>query len=230
MSLGINELDLFIGKQIRFFRKRMNWGLKTLASKLNISIQQLQKYETGQNKVSASMLWEVKQAFEISIDVFFQPFTEIGCTTHSKNSFNVLLIEDNLDEEFLIREAIRDFSQPMELYVVHDTEKTLDFLNALGQTPFKNPMKPDIILLELHLAHAVSLDLLKSIKRDKHLNSVPIILLSNTTNHKEIELSYNLNAAGLIIKSPAQEEFKAQIHDLLNYWSQLVTLPQDHHQ
>ena len=230
MSLDVNKLDVYIGKQIRLFRKKMtSGGLKSLAAQLNISIQQLQKYETGKNKISASLLYEISKIFEISIDHFFAHYAESSKSEEeqTKQSFNILLIEDNMDEEVMIREVIRDFDQKMDLYPIHDGGRALNFLKELKEDGFKGQAKPDIILVELHLPKFNGLDILKTIKKDKYLSSIPVILLTDTTNTSEMMLSYNMSASGFIVKSSSCDEFKHQMHDLLNYWTQLVKLPKD---
>jgi two-component system response regulator len=229
MSLDINKLDVFIGKQIRFFRKKMtSGGLKTLASKLGISIQQLQKYETAKNKVSASLLYDMAKALGITIEHFFAHFDEhaIDDSQH-KSSFNILLIEDNLDEEVIIRDVLHEFPQKMDLYPIHDGFRALDFLREMREEGFKSQAKPDLILIELHLPKCNGLDILKTLKKDKCYTSTPMVLLTDGSNSSEMLMSYNMNASGFIVKSSSTEDFKHQMYNLFNYWTQLVKLPKE---
>lgn len=227
MAHNINELDLFIGAEIRSLRKKMKWGLKCLAFKLNISVQQLQKYEIGANKVSASLLYEITQIFNVPIDLFFSKFTENKNAIVEHKSFNILLIEDDINDEFVIRETTIDFPQRINLYSVNEGNKVLDFLSAFARKSLDAPMKPDIILLGLHLSHINSFDILRAIKKDQSLSSIPVIILANNANRNDAALSYSLSAGGFIVKAHCQENFKEQIHNLLLYWTNAVTLPQE---
>ena len=66
-----SEIDAEIGRKIRFFRKEKKITQRQLATKLNISHQQLQKYETGENKISASRFYSVCLLLKVGINDFF---------------------------------------------------------------------------------------------------------------------------------------------------------------
>jgi len=96
MTLNINELDLYLGKRVKAFRTKMRWPLKTLAMKLGISIQQLQRYESGLNKISASLLYAIAQEFNTDLAIFYEGYEGPLKNLHSPNHpNNILLIEEN---------------------------------------------------------------------------------------------------------------------------------------
>ncbi len=66
--------DRFIGKKIRFKRKMLKMSQKTLADHLRVSAQQIQKYETGLNRVSAGLLKEIADIFNVPLP-FFTPIS-----------------------------------------------------------------------------------------------------------------------------------------------------------
>lgn len=76
MGSGYNcaELDRFLGKKLRSYRVKMRWPLKHMASELNVSIQQVQRYEQGTNKISASLLYLLAKIFGITPDSFFDGY------------------------------------------------------------------------------------------------------------------------------------------------------------
>lgn len=63
--------DDLVGRRISERRHELGMTRKHLAETLGVSTQQVQKYELGINRISASMLWEVKIALDVSIDFFF---------------------------------------------------------------------------------------------------------------------------------------------------------------
>ncbi len=75
-----------IGKNIRYFRKLQGFSLLELASKIGISPQQLQKYETGNNRISAEKLLEVANALKT-------PLTQL-CKPNYEGNFNLILTPD----------------------------------------------------------------------------------------------------------------------------------------
>lgn len=64
------EFDRLLGRRLKFYRNALSLSQKDMASKLNISYQQYQKYETGRNKVSISRLVEICDIYRIFPDKF----------------------------------------------------------------------------------------------------------------------------------------------------------------
>lgn len=69
---GTDETDLFIGARLRFWRRILNIDAKQLAKNLNITYQQLQKYEKGVNRISASRLYRISKELHIPVSYFYQ--------------------------------------------------------------------------------------------------------------------------------------------------------------
>lgn len=226
MSLDINSLDKFLGKKVRNFRIKMRWPLKKLASELNISIQQVQRYEQGVNKISASLLYEIAKIFNAQISCFFEGFEEsINIEEEIKTHFNVLLVEDNLQDEFLIRKALEDFPEQLNIYTIHNGQQALEYFrdsNEEGKSQFP---KPDLILLDIYLPGMKGFDILKDIKKRAIYRDIPVIMLTSNVNSEDVLSSYHLQASGFIRKSFSFEEFKDQFHKAFTYWTKTVTLP-----
>jgi transcriptional regulator with XRE-family HTH domain len=75
------EDDKRIGARLRFWRRIVNTNGKQLAKKLNITYQQLQKYEKGINRVSASRLHRIARELQVPIDYFYQDLEPIEFTS-----------------------------------------------------------------------------------------------------------------------------------------------------
>lgn len=71
-SRAPTEVDLFVGERIRFFRLSADLTLEKLGEKLGISHQQLQKYESGANRITAGMLHQVSRTLNVPIPLFFE--------------------------------------------------------------------------------------------------------------------------------------------------------------
>lgn len=67
-----NYVDQHIGARIRLRRLTTNVSQEGLAEKLNITFQQIQKYEKGVNRVAASRLWDLAHALEVPVSYFFE--------------------------------------------------------------------------------------------------------------------------------------------------------------
>jgi len=68
-----NAVDAFVGARISLRRSALGLSQTALAHELGISFQQVQKYETGQNRISASRLHRVATVLATSVDAFFPP-------------------------------------------------------------------------------------------------------------------------------------------------------------
>ena len=69
-------VDLHVGKRIRHRRWIVGITQQQLAEKVGVKFQQIQKYESGANRVSASRLWDISETLAVSIDFFFEGIEE----------------------------------------------------------------------------------------------------------------------------------------------------------
>ncbi|MGB3177971.1 MAG: helix-turn-helix transcriptional regulator [Albidovulum sp.] len=67
-----HPVDVHVGKRVRHRRWMVGMTQQQLADKVGIKFQQIQKYETGMNRVSASRLWDISDALGVSISFFFE--------------------------------------------------------------------------------------------------------------------------------------------------------------
>ena len=67
-----NKIDVHVGERIEIRRKLLKMTQKDLSKKIGVTFQQLQKYEQGFNRVSASRLWLISQAVGTDINFFFE--------------------------------------------------------------------------------------------------------------------------------------------------------------
>jgi transcriptional regulator with XRE-family HTH domain len=71
-----HPVDAHVGKRIRHRRWMVGMTQQQLADKVGIKFQQIQKYETGMNRVSASRLWDIAEALGVQIAFFFEGLAE----------------------------------------------------------------------------------------------------------------------------------------------------------
>lgn len=71
-----HNVDVHVGKRIRHRRWMIGMTQQQLAEKVGIKFQQIQKYETGMNRVSASRLWDIALAVDVPVSFFFEGLSE----------------------------------------------------------------------------------------------------------------------------------------------------------
>ncbi|MFQ8431041.1 helix-turn-helix domain-containing protein [Amaricoccus sp. W119] len=69
-----HPVDVHVGKRVRHRRWMVGMTQQQLGDLVGIKFQQIQKYETGMNRISASRLWDIAQALDVSISFFFEGF------------------------------------------------------------------------------------------------------------------------------------------------------------
>jgi CheY-like chemotaxis protein len=110
----------------------------------------------------------------------------------------VLLVEDNLSDVRLTREAFQEINASVRLAVAHDGDHALSLLRREG--PHREAPRPQLILLDLNLPRMSGHDVLAEIKSDPGLRSIPVIVL--TTSHAEVDVrnAYDLEASCYVRK------------------------------
>jgi transcriptional regulator with XRE-family HTH domain len=67
-----NPVDFFVGKRLRQRRRLLGLTQQRLADEVSIRFQQIQKYESGANRISASRLWSLAKALDVPVSFFFE--------------------------------------------------------------------------------------------------------------------------------------------------------------
>lgn len=81
-----HPVDVHVGKRVRHRRWMVGMTQQQLAEKVGIKFQQIQKYETGMNRVSASRLWDISDALDVPVAYFFEGLRDTGDESVSENA------------------------------------------------------------------------------------------------------------------------------------------------
>ena len=73
-----NPIDLHVGQRLRHRRWMLGLTQQELAESVGIKFQQIQKYESGINRMSASRLWDVANALGVSVSYFFEGLNQVA--------------------------------------------------------------------------------------------------------------------------------------------------------
>jgi two-component system, chemotaxis family, response regulator Rcp1 len=126
------------------------------------------------------------------------------------------LVEDSPGDVRLTQEAFRDAGNRIRLHVASDGVEAMAFLNREGihsQAP-----RPEFILLDLNLPRMDGLEVLAEIKKDERLRTIPTIILSTSTDKKDIIQSYYLQANCFLSKPIEPDDFYAVIKSINDFW------------
>jgi two-component system, chemotaxis family, response regulator Rcp1 len=136
---------------------------------------------------------------------------------------DILLIEDNSAETSLINNIIDIGEYYFNFNGVKDGIEAMDYLYKKGK--YKNSRTPSLILLDLNLPKKNGREVLKEIKTDDILKCIPVIVLTNSNDDKDVSESYENYANAYIIKPTDFNEFKRCIYSFREFWFKSAQLP-----
>ncbi|MFA9414969.1 response regulator [Natrinema sp. HArc-T2] len=135
----------------------------------------------------------------------------------------ILLVEDNPGDVRLTREAFKQGRIENDLHVVSDGFEALSFLAQ--EDEYADVPRPDLILLDLNLPRKDGEDVLKELKDDPALRSIPVIVLTSSSAEEDIARSYELHANAYLTKPVDPDEFIETVRAFEKFWFSVVRLP-----
>ena len=129
-----------------------------------------------------------------------------------KKTLNVLLVEDNLIEVMKMKRTIS------LLELQHNIKEAKNGEEALKALEDKSNL-PDIILLDLNMPKINGIEFLKILKADDDLKHIPTIILTTSSNQKDLLECYKTGMSGYVLKPLKYEEYVQKINTVLDYWS-----------
>jgi CheY-like chemotaxis protein len=142
----------------------------------------------------------------------------------SVKRFTAVSIEDNKPDFDLLKEALNTVPDlSIDLINIQNGEDALNFLYKRGE--YTTAPTPNLILLDMNLPKINGLEILETIKTDKDLKTIPVIILSGSEADKDIKESYELSANTYISKSFDTKELFKKITTVAEYWFKTAKLP-----
>ncbi len=89
-----HPVDIHVGKRVRHRRWLVGMTQQQLAQSVGIKFQQIQKYETGANRVSASRLWDIADALDVDVSFFFEGIESNAGTRETSGNIPADLLGD----------------------------------------------------------------------------------------------------------------------------------------
>lgn len=120
-----DPVDIHVGSKVRFRRKILGISQSKLAEGLGITFQQVQKYESGANRIGSSRLYQISQLLGVSIAFFFDDLpNEISSKTDDKNNSS----DDNIDLEILDNKETLDLLRNYYSIKSQNVRKNINYL------------------------------------------------------------------------------------------------------
>ena len=131
----------------------------------------------------------------------------------------ILLVEDNEDDVFLMKRALKGARVSNDLFVVEDGQAAMDYLSGAGSYGDRDSYPiPAVIFLDLKLPLISGHDVLAWIRRQKELNPVVVIVLTSSNEAWDISRCYALGANSYLVKPPTTEQLEELAKAFKWYW------------
>lgn len=143
----------------------------------------------------------------------------------SENSrpIEILLVEDNPGDARLTREAFREGRLLNNLTVVPDGVEAMAYLRRQGQ--YSKAARPDLVLLDLNLPKKDGREVLKEIKTDDQLKTIPVVVLTTSSAQEDVRRAYGSHANCYITKPVDLDRFLRVAQSIESFWLSVVRLP-----
>lgn len=131
----------------------------------------------------------------------------------------VLLVEDNPQDAELTIRALKRHNLADQLFHVQDGAEALEFLFGRGKYECRlSGATPKVILLDLKLPKVSGLEVLRRMKQDPRLSTVPVVIVTSSAEDPDIQAAYQLGANSYVVKPVKFDEFREAMSRLGVYW------------
>lgn len=136
---------------------------------------------------------------------------------------DILLVEDSPSDAMMTREALEYSKVVNHLHIVDDGVKATDFLHRRGD--YANVKRPGLVLLDLNLPRKSGIEVLKDIKDDPELKTIPVVVLTTSKAEEDVVKSYGAHANCYITKPIEFAKLADAVRAVGDFWLSVVTLP-----
>ena len=130
----------------------------------------------------------------------------------------ILLVEDNPDDQALTLRALKANKIMNEVVVLDDGAEALDYLFCAGPHAGREPVLPQVVLLDLKLPKIDGLEVLRRLRADERTRLLPVVILTSSREERDIAGGYRLGANSYVRKPVDFGEFREAVRQLGLYW------------
>jgi CheY-like chemotaxis protein len=131
----------------------------------------------------------------------------------------ILLAEDDVNDVDLTLFALAEHHLANEVVVVRDGAEALDYLSRRGKFAERAIGNPAVVLLDIKMPKMDGLEVLKRLRADDNLKTIPVVMLTSSREERDVGRSYNLGANAFVVKPVVFEELVNAVKSLGLFWA-----------
>jgi CheY-like chemotaxis protein len=132
---------------------------------------------------------------------------------------NILLVEDDLRDVDLTLAALAEHNLSNKVFVVHDGAEALDYLYHRGKFTTRAQGNPVVVLLDNKMPKVSGLEVLKILKADENLKTIPVVVLTSSRETPDLVEFYKYGVNAYVVKPVDFSEFMKAIQQLGIFWA-----------
>ena len=140
---------------------------------------------------------------------------------------NILLVEDDPRDVQLTLDALAEHNLANKVFVVHDGAEALDYLYHRGKFTDRAPGNPVVVLLDNKMPKVSGLEVLKIIKADPKLKTIPVVVLTSSRETPDLIEFYQHGVNAYVVKPVDFAEFMRAVQQLGVFWAAVNEPPPD---
>ena len=131
---------------------------------------------------------------------------------------NILLVDDSANDVTLIKAALEDAHFGNDIIVAENGEEAIDFLYKRGRFANYKGDDPVFVLLDIKMPMMDGIEVLKIIRADAAFNKLPIIMLTSSSDSRDLQTCYDNGANSYVVKPINVKDFVGVVQEIGQYW------------
>ena len=136
---------------------------------------------------------------------------------------DILLVEDDVDDIELTKQALLKAKVLNPIVVVHDGVNALKYLRQ--EAPYEGVAEPDLVLLDLRMPRKNGFEVLAELDTDDNLKHIPVIVLTTSGSDEDRLEAYRQGARAYVQKPVRAAEFRKAVESLVDFWFVVAKRP-----
>jgi CheY-like chemotaxis protein len=141
------------------------------------------------------------------------------------NLRTILLAEDNPKDVELTLEALSEHNLANHVVVVKDGVEAMEYLRYEGNYKLRNQGNPAVLLLDIKMPRMDGIEVLKAIRSDDKLKTIPVVILTSSREESDLIKSYELGVNAYVVKPVNFKDFIEAVKQIGIFWALINELP-----